>query len=88
MLAWVRLDDLGGEPPSDCPVVPDRPDTAHLHAVARLVGRCEPRDIVANRFDPWHGAWLHPYSFSRLRVLSAPVPGADVPRIAIVSWSR
>ena len=29
---------------------------------------CEPRDIVANRLDPWHGAWLHPYAFSDLAV--------------------
>ncbi|WP_435844405.1 DUF5914 domain-containing protein, partial [Streptomyces griseus] len=25
--------------------------------------RCEPQDVVANRLDPWHGAWFHPYSF-------------------------
>ena len=29
---------------------------------------CEPRDIIANRLDPWHGAWLHPYAFSDLSV--------------------
>ena len=29
---------------------------------------CEPRDIIANRLDPWHGAWLHPYAFSDLTV--------------------
>ena len=37
-----------------------------------MIGRCEPEDVVANRLDPWHGAWFHPYSFTALRVLSAP----------------
>ena len=27
-----------------------------------------PADIIANRLDPWHGAWLHPYAFSDLTV--------------------
>ncbi len=31
-------------------------------------GRCEPADIVANRLDPWHGTWYHPYAFSHLTV--------------------
>jgi hypothetical protein len=79
VLAWVRLDDLGGEPPSEAPVVPARPGGPCMHAVARVVGRCQPRDVVANRFDPWHGAWLHPYSFTRLQVLSSPAPDADLP---------
>lgn len=29
---------------------------------------CEPRDIIANRLDPWHGAHFHPYAFTRLEV--------------------
>jgi hypothetical protein len=37
-----------------------------------VIGRCEPEDVVANRLDPWHGAWFHPYSFTALRVRSAP----------------
>ena len=37
-----------------------------------MIGHCEPEDVVANRLDPWHGAWLHPYSFAALTVLSAP----------------
>ena len=37
-----------------------------------MIGRCEPEDVIANRLDPWHGAWLHPYSFAELTVLSAP----------------
>jgi nitrite reductase/ring-hydroxylating ferredoxin subunit len=77
VLAWVRLDRVGGEAPTDAPVVPARPDGAQMHAVTRLVGVCEPRDIIANRLDPWHGAWFHPYSFTRLDVLSAPPLGHD-----------
>jgi nitrite reductase/ring-hydroxylating ferredoxin subunit len=73
VLAWVRLDRAGGEPPLDAPVVPERPVLSRsLSAVATLIGVCEPEDIVANRLDPWHGAWFHPYFFSRLSVLSAP----------------
>jgi Domain of unknown function (DUF5914)/Rieske [2Fe-2S] domain len=78
VLAWVRLDAADGEPPLDRPVVPARPPLpGSLHAVTRLTGTCEPEDIVANRLDPWHGAWFHPYSFGRLSVLSAPAEVAD-----------
>jgi hypothetical protein len=78
VLCWVRLDDLdtGGSAPTEQPVIPLRPGEPALAAVTRMEGVCEPRDIVANRLDPWHGAWFHPYSFSRLRVLSAP-PAED-----------
>ncbi|WP_326593238.1 DUF5914 domain-containing protein [Streptomyces sp. NBC_01294] len=70
VLAWVRLDDHGGEKPLDAPAVPRRPTTAtSLAAVYTGTGVCEPEDIVANRLDPWHGAWFHPYSFVDLTVL-------------------
>ncbi|MBB4686737.1 DUF5914 domain-containing protein [Amycolatopsis jiangsuensis] len=72
VLVWARLDRLGGEPPTDRPVVPRRPAGVRVDAVATLQGTCEPEDVVANRLDPWHGAWFHPYSFSHLRVLEAP----------------
>ncbi|MFF8453115.1 DUF5914 domain-containing protein [Streptomyces albidoflavus] len=76
VLLWVRLDEAGGEAPLDRPVLPARPDPrTAVDAVYTAVGRCEPEDVVANRLDPWHGAWLHPYSFVDLRVLD--VPGAD-----------
>jgi nitrite reductase/ring-hydroxylating ferredoxin subunit len=77
VLAWVRLDRAGGEAPLDEPVVAHRPDGATLSAVTRLVGVCEPSDIIANRLDPWHGAWFHPYSFTRLEVLESPTEQAD-----------
>ncbi|WP_329018843.1 DUF5914 domain-containing protein [Streptomyces sp. NBC_00690] len=76
VLAWVRLDALGGEEPLPEPVVPPRPSTATVDAVFTAVGRCEPEDIVANRLDPWHGAWFHPYSFVDLTVVRAPEDAA------------
>lgn len=72
VLVWVRLDALGGEEPLDRPVVPERPAGAAVDAVFTTVGRCEPEDIVANRLDPWHGAWFHPYSFVDLTVAQTP----------------
>ena len=77
VLAWVRLDSVGGEAPLDEPLIPARPTGGTMHAVTRLVGRCEPADIIANRLDPWHGAWYHPYSFTRLEVLSTPTEEED-----------
>jgi hypothetical protein len=81
VLCWVRLDRVGGEDPLPAPLVPERPTGAAVDAVATLIGRCEPVDVVANRMDPWHGAWFHPYSFADLDVVSAPadlgVPDAD-----------
>ncbi len=73
VLAWVRLDDLADGEVTDLPVLGPRPPAGRsLAAVATVIGRCEPADILANRLDPWHGAWLHPYSFAALRVVSAP----------------
>ncbi|MFF7202355.1 DUF5914 domain-containing protein [Streptomyces sp. NPDC008141] len=72
VLAWVRLDALGGEKPLDRPVVPRRPERGAVEAVFTAVGRCEPEDVVANRLDPWHGSWFHPYSFVDLTVVSVP----------------
>ncbi len=80
VLCWVRLDrsdtDTGTD--TDAPVVPVRPGPPALAAVTRLEGVCEPRDIVANRLDPWHGAWFHPYSFTQLAVLTAPPADDDL----------
>ncbi|MGW0250555.1 DUF5914 domain-containing protein [Nocardia goodfellowii] len=72
VLAWVRLDSVGGETPTDAPIIGPRPADTTVHAVTRLIGGCEPRDIIANRLDPWHGSWFHPYSFARLEVTRTP----------------
>ncbi|ONI80268.1 2Fe-2S ferredoxin [Saccharothrix sp. ALI-22-I] len=76
VLVWVRLDDVGGEDPLPQPVLPTRPEGG-VDAVATMVGRCEPEDVVANRLDPWHGAWFHPYSFANLTVLQTPTEQDD-----------
>jgi hypothetical protein len=69
VLVWVRLDGLGGEAPLPDPPVPERPaGRGVLDAVVTSEGTCRPEDVVANRLDPWHGAWLHPYSFADLAV--------------------
>jgi hypothetical protein len=87
VLVWVRLDTIGGEEPLDAPVLPGRPSGPQLASVARLEGVCEPRDIIANRLDPWHGSWFHPYSFAQLEVISAPPTDArdesDVFQVAV-----
>jgi hypothetical protein len=73
-------------PPLAEPVVPARPPLSRaVHAVATLIGVCEPEDIVANRLDPWHGGWFHPYFFRLLSVLSAPdkVPAAEPARAEV-----
>ncbi|GAA4118175.1 MULTISPECIES: DUF5914 domain-containing protein [Streptomyces] len=73
VLLWVRLDSVGAEQPLDRPAIPMRPSPSQsVSAVYTGVGRCEPADIVANRLDPWHGAWFHPYSFVDLQVTAAP----------------
>ena len=72
VLAWVRLESAG-EAVTDAPVLGPRPDPERsVAAVATMIGRCEPEDVLANRLDPWHGTWFHPYSFANLRVVSAP----------------
>ncbi|QLH20149.1 DUF5914 domain-containing protein [Streptomyces sp. Rer75] len=69
VLAWVRLDAAGGEEPLERPLLPPRPVAgATVTAVHDVTGTCEPADVVANRLDPWHGGWLHPYSFVDLTV--------------------
>lgn len=68
VLVWVRL-PADGETPADAPVIATRPPLASsIAAVVSVPGVCEPRDVIANRLDPWHGAWFHPYAFSHLTV--------------------
>ncbi|MFK0237414.1 DUF5914 domain-containing protein [Streptomyces vinaceus] len=87
VLVWVRLDRTGGERVTDRPPSAPRPDPARaVDAVVTVVGRCEPEDVVANRLDPWHGSWFHPYSFTDLRVVSAPEGDQDEPFVVDVSF--
>ena len=68
VLAWVRL-PTPGETPIDRPTLTERPPLDQsIAAVIEIPGVCEPADILANRLDPWHGAWYHPYAFSHLVV--------------------
>lgn len=68
VLLWVRA-PLPDETFGDRPRLPTRPPLqSSIAAVVEREGVCEPRDIIANRLDPWHGAWFHPYAFSHLTV--------------------
>ncbi|HYO85254.1 MAG TPA: DUF5914 domain-containing protein [Dermatophilaceae bacterium] len=68
VLLWVQL-PTAGELPSPEPHLPVRPRLDRsISAVIATPGTCEPQDVIANRLDPWHGGWLHPYAFSHLRV--------------------
>lgn len=67
VLTWVRL-PRPGEAVTEAPIMAPRP-TRFFDGVIRIDADCEPSDVLANRLDPWHGAWYHPHSFGRLRVL-------------------
>ncbi|MGW4234209.1 DUF5914 domain-containing protein [Streptomyces sp. NPDC004980] len=87
VLVWVRLDAVGGEEPLQRPVVPARPATGTgVDAVFTAMGRCEPQDVVANRLDPWHGSWFHPYSFVDLTVARPPQSEEDDAFVVDVSF--
>lgn len=69
VLLWVQL-PTQGETALPRPRLTRRPETFDsVAAVIEVEGVCEPRDIIANRLDPWHGSWFHPYSFSHLAVV-------------------
>jgi nitrite reductase/ring-hydroxylating ferredoxin subunit len=68
VLLWVGL-PTDGETATERPTLPVRPPLdASVTAVVAEPGHCEPQDVIANRLDPWHGAWFHPYAFSHLTV--------------------
>ncbi|MCM0621821.1 DUF5914 domain-containing protein [Nocardioides bruguierae] len=68
VLLWVQI-PTAGEQTADAPTITPRPAlTGSISAVIEVPGTCEPRDIIANRLDPWHGSWFHPYAFSHLEV--------------------
>ncbi|HVK34523.1 MAG TPA: DUF5914 domain-containing protein [Microlunatus sp.] len=68
LLIWVRL-ATEGETFTERPAHSARPPAdGSVSAVMVEPGTCEPEDVIANRLDPWHGAWFHPYAFSHLVV--------------------
>jgi hypothetical protein len=68
VLLWVGL-PTEGEEPTDRPALATRPPLIDsVSAVITNSGICEPEDVIANRLDPWHGSWFHPYAFSHLVV--------------------
>ena len=66
VLAWVQLPDEVEL--TDAPILPARPPEP-VAAVVRVEAACEPRDVIQNRLDPWHGAHFHPHSFGSLRIV-------------------
>lgn len=66
VLLWVQPEP--GPDSTDEPFLPARP-TKYFDATMRLEAQCDPRDVLANRLDPWHGAHFHPHSFGELKVL-------------------
>jgi Domain of unknown function (DUF5914)/Rieske [2Fe-2S] domain len=68
VLLWVQPDPTAPDA-TDSPILTKRPDV-HFTGVIRKEVVCEPRDIIANRLDPWHGVHFHPYAFASLEVLS------------------
>lgn len=73
VLCWVRIDRPGDpeaadDPPTPRPIVSPRPE-AFIDSVMRMEATCEPRDVIANRLDPWHGVYYHPHTFKRLKVI-------------------
>jgi nitrite reductase/ring-hydroxylating ferredoxin subunit len=68
VLVWVGL-PTEGEHPTNRPTLPARPPlSGAVTAVIAKQGICQPEDVIANRLDPWHGSWFHPYAFSHLVV--------------------
>ncbi len=66
VLLWIRPGEA--QPGFDAPVLPPRPENC-IDAVLQQEVLCDPRDVIANRLDPWHGAHFHPHSFARLKVI-------------------
>jgi isorenieratene synthase len=76
VLLWVQPNPTAPDA-TDAPILTKRPDT-HFTGVIRREAVCEPRDIIANRLDPWHGVHFHPYAFASLEVLSHTYEALDL----------
>ena len=66
VLLWVQLN--GEEALSTSPYLCRRPEN-FISATIRMLAKCEPVDIIANRLDPWHGVHYHPNTFRKLKVI-------------------
>ena len=72
VLCWVQLEGIAEadtiDPPTPRPILAPRP-SEFIDSVIRMEADCEPRDVLANRLDPWHGVYYHPHTFKRLKVI-------------------
>ncbi len=76
VLTWVQLNPAGDDA-LEAPIITKRPDR-YFDAVIRRDVTAEPRDVLANRLDPWHGVHFHPYAFASLEVLAASDDALDL----------
>ena len=68
VLIWVGL-PTEGEEATDRPALPARPPLPDVGQRGdRQARHLRAQDVIANRLDPWHGSWFHPYAFSHLVV--------------------
>jgi len=82
VLTWVRF--IQDDASTATPLIAPRP-ASYISAVIRREAACEPRDIIANRLDPWHGAHYHPHTFARLVVTKIDLDRLEV-RVAYRVW--
>nr|CAA64852.1 methylesterase [Streptomyces griseus] len=77
VLLWVRLDAMGASPLRNVRTYPaGRGRGTPWRRSTPAWGAASRKTSWANRLDPWHGAWFHPYSFVDLTVTGTP---ADSP---------
>ncbi len=80
VLAWVRLDGVGGEDPTDEPILPAR--AGRRRGCTRSRGwSARASRATSSPTGSIRGTarWYHPYSFAQLDVLSAPPADVDLP---------
>jgi phenylpropionate dioxygenase-like ring-hydroxylating dioxygenase large terminal subunit len=76
VLTWIQLDPTA-DGTTRTPFLPKRP-SLFLDGVIRKEAACEPRDVIANRLDPWHGVHYHPYAFHDLVVTQSTDEAIDL----------
>ncbi|TPV92987.1 MAG: Rieske 2Fe-2S domain-containing protein [Myxococcales bacterium FL481] len=83
-LVWVQMP--AGDEALPRPILVERP-TRRISAGHQLDLACDPQDVIANRLDPWHGAHLHPHSFSQLAVVDGDDEAFGLDVEVKVGWS-